>query len=104
MLNPKPQASHHEEPQKDVEYGDEGLSTHGQRMQEALKRDNAKPFRKSFLKMYLCIFVGYLCSATNGFDSNTFGEYIHCPIERRLMCKSVRGFVRYGIFHKLLSY
>lgn len=45
------------------------------RMQAALLRENPRPFRKSFLKLYGCIFVGYLCSATNGFDSNTFGTY-----------------------------
>lgn len=44
------------------------------RMQGALLRENPRPFRKSFLKLYCCIFVGYLCSATNGFDSNTFGK------------------------------
>ncbi len=43
------------------------------RMEAALLRENARPFRKSFLKLYGCIFVGYLCSATNGFDANTFG-------------------------------
>lgn len=43
------------------------------RMQAALLRENPRIFRKSFLKLYGCIFVGYLCSATNGFDSNTFG-------------------------------
>lgn len=45
------------------------------RMQAALLRENPRVFRKSFLKLYGCIFVGYLCSATNGFDSNTFGEF-----------------------------
>lgn len=43
------------------------------RMQAALLRENPRVFRNSFLKLYGCIFVGYLCSATNGFDSNTFG-------------------------------
>jgi hypothetical protein len=43
------------------------------RMQAALLRENPRAFRKSFLKLYCCIFVGYLCSATNGFDANTFG-------------------------------
>jgi hypothetical protein len=47
------------------------------RMQAALLRENPRPFRKSFLKLYGCIFVGYLCSATNGFDSNTFGTYLN---------------------------
>ena len=46
------------------------------RMEAALMKDNPSPFRKSFLRMYACIFVGYLCSATNGFDANTFGRFI----------------------------
>lgn len=25
------------------------------------------------IRLYLIVFVAYLCSATNGFDSNTFG-------------------------------
>jgi hypothetical protein len=44
------------------------------RMQAALLRENPRIFRKSFMKLYGCLFVGYLCSATNGFDSNTFGK------------------------------
>lgn len=43
------------------------------RIQAALIRENPRVLRKSFLKLYGCIFVGYLCSATNGFDSTTFG-------------------------------
>ena len=43
------------------------------RMAAAILADDPKPLRRSFLKLYLCIFVGYLCSATNGFDANTFG-------------------------------
>ena len=46
------------------------------RMQAALLTENPRIFRKSFLKLYGCIFVGYLCSATNGFDANTFGMQI----------------------------
>ncbi|KAJ5149045.1 hypothetical protein N7448_000623 [Penicillium atrosanguineum] len=72
MAHLKATVSHHEGLQKDVEAVVES-ATHGQRMQEALKQDQAKPFQKSLLRLYLCIFVGYLCSATNGFDSNTFG-------------------------------
>ncbi|KAL7932838.1 general substrate transporter [Trichoderma chlorosporum] len=49
------------------------------RMQAALLRENPRVFRKSFLKLYGCIFVGYLCSATNGFDSNTFGGLSAIP-------------------------
>lgn len=70
MTNSKPRASHDEVP-KQIEES----TTVGQRMLEALKEDDPKPFRKSFLRLYACIFIGYLCSATNGFDSNTFGEY-----------------------------
>lgn len=43
-------------------------------MEEALLQENPKALRKSFLKLYALIFVAYLCSATNGFDANTFGE------------------------------
>lgn len=46
------------------------------RMEAALMRENPNPFRKSFLRMYACIFIGYLCSATNGFDANTFGTCV----------------------------
>ncbi|KAH8801366.1 general substrate transporter [Xylogone sp. PMI_703] len=49
------------------------------RMEAALMRENPSPFRKSFLRMYACIFVGYLCSATNGFDANTFGGLSAIP-------------------------
>lgn len=45
------------------------------RMEAALLRENPRPFRASFIKLYGCIFVGYLCCATNGFDSNTFGMW-----------------------------
>jgi hypothetical protein len=45
------------------------------RMQAALMKENPSPFRKSFFRMYAVIFVGYLCSATNGFDANTFGRF-----------------------------
>ncbi|TFB00386.1 Lactose permease, partial [Trichoderma ghanense] len=49
------------------------------RMQAALLRENPHAFRNSCLKLYGCIFVGYLCSATNGFDSNTFGGLSALP-------------------------
>lgn len=89
--------SHHEELQKDVECVVES-ATHGQRMQEALKQDQAKPFQKSLLRLYLCIFVGYLCSATNGFDSNTFGEYV--PWWKRLLTDaSYRGSVSHDLLY-----
>lgn len=47
---------------------------HASRMEEALLHENPNPWRKSLLRLYACIFVGFLCSATNGFDANTFGE------------------------------
>ncbi|KAK5127320.1 hypothetical protein LTR08_004359 [Meristemomyces frigidus] len=49
------------------------------RMTGALLAENPRPFRKSFLKLYLYIFVGYLYSATNGFDANTFGGLTAIP-------------------------
>ncbi|KAL7807437.1 general substrate transporter [Trichoderma gracile] len=49
------------------------------RMQAALLRESPHVFRNSFLRLYGCIFVGYLCSATNGFDSNTFGGLSAIP-------------------------
>lgn len=47
---------------------------HASRMEEALLQEKPRPLRKSFLRLYACIFVAYLCSATNGFDANTFGK------------------------------
>jgi hypothetical protein len=53
---------------------------HASRMEEALLQERpSSPWRKSFLRLYACIFVGYLCSATNGFDANTFGRIIPVP-------------------------
>ena len=46
------------------------------RLAQLLLQEDVNPFRKSFLKLYGCLFVAYLCSATNGVDANTFGE---CP-------------------------
>lgn len=46
---------------------------------EALALENARPFRKSFLRLYLCLLVAYMCSSTNGFDANTFGEPVPVP-------------------------
>jgi hypothetical protein len=40
----------------------------------ALAQEQPHPFRKSFLKLYLCLAVAYMCSSTNGFDANTFGK------------------------------
>ncbi|KAN0117785.1 general substrate transporter [Hyaloscypha variabilis] len=39
----------------------------------ALAQERPRPFRKSFLRLYLCLAVAYMCSSTNGFDANTFG-------------------------------
>lgn len=64
-------AVHDESPTKDTTQSHMTES----RMQAALLRENPRIFRSSFLKLYGCIFVGYLCSATNGFDSNTFGMF-----------------------------
>lgn len=52
---------------------------HASRMEEALLLEKPHPFRKSFLRLYACIFIGYLCSATNGFDANTFGGLSAIP-------------------------
>jgi len=58
--------------------GEAGLRDHHgvliSRMEEALAQENPKPLRKSFRRLYACIFVAYLCCATNGFDANTFGR------------------------------
>jgi hypothetical protein len=40
----------------------------------ALAQEQPRPFRKSFLRLYLCLGVAYMCSSTNGFDANTFGK------------------------------
>lgn len=40
-----------------------------------LAEENPKPFWSSFLRLYLCLAVAYMCSSTNGFDANTFGAY-----------------------------
>ncbi|KAJ9616676.1 hypothetical protein H2200_000395 [Cladophialophora chaetospira] len=52
---------------------------HASRMEEALLQEKPRPLRKSFLKLYAIIFVAYLCSATNGFDANTFGGLSAMP-------------------------
>ncbi|KAH9921710.1 general substrate transporter [Epithele typhae] len=43
------------------------------RLEDVFSQDRPKPLRSSFLRLYACLFVAYLCSATNGFDANTFG-------------------------------
>ena len=52
---------------------------HESRMEEVFLQERVHPLRKSFLKLYACIFIGYLCSATNGFDANTFGGLSAIP-------------------------
>jgi len=56
---------------------DDGLRPRG-RTQEirsralaaALAEENPRPFRKSFLKLYLCLFFAYMCSSTTGFGES----------------------------------
>ncbi|CCM03381.1 uncharacterized protein FIBRA_05511 [Fibroporia radiculosa] len=38
-----------------------------------LAKEKPDPWSPSMIRLYLVVFVAYLCSATNGFDSNTFG-------------------------------
>ncbi|PCH41336.1 general substrate transporter [Wolfiporia cocos MD-104 SS10] len=38
-----------------------------------LAKERPEPWSRSMIRLYLVVFVAYLCSATNGFDSNTFG-------------------------------
>lgn len=38
-----------------------------------LAKEKPDPWSQSMIRLYLIVFVAYLCSATNGFDSNTFG-------------------------------
>ncbi|KIH88827.1 hypothetical protein SPBR_06851 [Sporothrix brasiliensis 5110] len=71
--------SHHEEDSHSLKHATTQNIMTESRMQAALLRENPRPFRKSFLKLYGCIFVGYLCCATNGFDSNTFGGLSAIP-------------------------
>ncbi|ANB13391.1 glucose-inactivated glycerol proton symporter STL1 [Sugiyamaella lignohabitans] len=48
-------------------------------MEEALRKDKPQPWSKGMIKLYLILAVGYLCSATNGFDANTFGGVLAMP-------------------------
>jgi len=36
----------------------------------ALAEENPRPFRKSFLKLYVCLFFAYMCSSTTGFGES----------------------------------
>lgn len=46
------------------------------RIDNALLEEDPYPWSNSLLRLYACIFVGYLCSATSGFDANTFGASV----------------------------
>jgi sugar porter (SP) family MFS transporter len=48
-------------------------------MAEALAKDPPRPYSKSMIKLYLILCVGYMCSATSGFDANTFGGILAMP-------------------------
>jgi sugar porter (SP) family MFS transporter len=48
-------------------------------MAEALHKDPPRPWSKNMLQLYLVLCVGYLCSATSGFDANTFGGLLAMP-------------------------
>lgn len=49
----------------------------------ALAQEQPHPFRKSFLRLYLCLAVAYMCSSTNGFDANTFGTRFRWSLNHR---------------------
>ena len=55
-----------------VSSGDKAYDPEGSSIADS--EPDVNPLRRSFLKLYGCLFVAYLCSATNGFDANTFGE------------------------------
>ncbi|KAH9947314.1 general substrate transporter [Amylocystis lapponica] len=42
-------------------------------LQAVLAKEKPQPWSRSMIRLYMILFVAYLCSATNGFDSNTFG-------------------------------
>jgi hypothetical protein len=37
----------------------------------ALAAENPRPFRKSLLKLYMCLFFAYMCSSTTGFGRSS---------------------------------
>jgi len=41
----------------------------------ALAEENPKPFRRSFLKLYMCLFFAYMCSSTTGFGKSAVTTY-----------------------------
>ena len=48
-------------------------------MAQALLLDPPRFWSRTTLKLFACLFVTYLCSAQNGFDSNTFGGVSAMP-------------------------
>lgn len=48
-------------------------------MAEALLLEPPKFLSRTTFKLFACLFVTYLCSAQNGFDSNTFGGVSAMP-------------------------
>lgn len=44
----------------------------------ALAEENPKPFRRSFLKLYMCLFFAYMCSTTTGFGESEVTTYNTC--------------------------
>jgi hypothetical protein len=69
---------------------------HESRMEAALLQEKPRAWRKSFLKLYACIFVGYLCSATNGFDANTFGIFPQTPQKPSTQSNIIRSVLATG--------
>lgn len=63
---------------KETSDGREGIAApvvvRSRALAAALAHEQPRPFRKSFLRLYLCLAVAYMCSSTNGFDANTFGK------------------------------
>jgi len=64
---------HKEMAEKDLKKIARAVEIRSRALAMALAEENPRPFRKSFLRLYLCLAVAYMCSSTNGFDANTFG-------------------------------
>ncbi|KZT12891.1 general substrate transporter [Laetiporus sulphureus 93-53] len=56
----------------DLQKAESDLPVHSE-LAAVLAKEKPRPWSRSMIKLYLIVFVAYLCSATNGFDSNTFG-------------------------------
>ena len=69
-VTPLEHVEHIKQGQKDVE----AVGVRSVALARALAEEQPRPFRRSFLRLYLCLAVAYMCSATNGFDANTFGR------------------------------